>query len=77
MAFTYFSRDMQTLEAVVEYALPVLKGHRYIHIWDAGCAHGPEPYSLAMLIRENMGRFLFRNVRIHKKSKEDRRCSKA
>jgi chemotaxis protein methyltransferase CheR len=26
---------------------------------------GPEPYSLAIILRENMGRMLFRNVRIH------------
>jgi len=31
---------------------------------DAGCAHGPEPYSIAILLRENMSHFLFRNVRI-------------
>jgi len=65
MAFTYFFRDMQTLNLIVEQVLPVLKGHRYINIWDAGCAHGPEPYSIAILLRENMSRFLFRNVQIY------------
>jgi len=35
-----------------------------LDIWDAGCAHGPEPYSLAILLHENMGKFMFRNVRI-------------
>lgn len=64
MAFTYFFRDMQTLELITQHALPVLRGHRYIDIWDAGCAHGPEPYSIAIMLRENMGQFLFRNVRI-------------
>jgi len=64
VAFTYFFRDRQTLDLIVEEVLPTLRGYRYIRIWDAGCAHGPEAYSLAMLLRENMTHFLFRNVRI-------------
>lgn len=64
MAFTYFFRDVQTLELACDYALPVLKTRRYINIWDAGCAMGPEPYTLAILLRERMGRMYFRNVRI-------------
>jgi len=64
MAFTYFFRDLQTLEAVRDYALPQLKTRRYIHIWDAGCAMGHEPYSLAIILRESMGYMYFRNLRI-------------
>jgi chemotaxis protein methyltransferase CheR len=65
MAFTFFFRDTQTLELLAEHALPELKQQQYINVWDAGCAMGPEPYSLAIILRENMGHFLFRNVRIH------------
>ncbi len=65
MAFTYFFRDIQTLRLINTHVMPVLRGQRYINIWDAGCAHGPEPYSIAILLRENMSHFLFRNVRIH------------
>ena len=65
MAFTYFFRDAQTLEVLIAQALPALRGRAFIRIWDAGCAHGPEPYTLAMLLRERMSDFLFRNVRIH------------
>ena len=65
MAFTYFFRDRHTLDLIAEHVIPVLKRHTYINIWDAGCASGPEPYSLAMLLRENMGPFMFRNVRIY------------
>ena len=65
MAFTFFFRDTQTLELVAQYALPSLKQNRYIRVWDAGCAMGPEPYSIAIIFRENMGHFLFRNVQIH------------
>ncbi|MHB8957081.1 MAG: CheR family methyltransferase [Pirellulaceae bacterium] len=64
MAFTYFFRDAQTLEVLIEQALPTLSGQAFIRIWDAGCAHGPEPYTLAMLLRERMSDFVFRNVRI-------------
>ncbi|HPT68774.1 MAG TPA: CheR family methyltransferase [Syntrophomonas sp.] len=64
MAFTYFFRDVQTLELACDHALPVLKTRRYINIWDAGCAMGPEPYTLAIILRERMGHMYFRNVRI-------------
>jgi chemotaxis protein methyltransferase CheR len=65
MAFTFFFRDTQTLELLAEHALPELKRRQVIRVWDAGCAFGPEPYSLAIILRENMGHFLFRNVKIH------------
>ena len=65
MAFTYFFRDKQTLDLIVEHAIPELKRRRYINVWDAGSANGPEPYTLAIILRENMGHFLFRNVKIY------------
>lgn len=65
MAFTFFFRDAQTLELAIDDVLPSLQGRAFIHIWDAGCAHGPEPYTLAILLRERMSDFAFRNVRIH------------
>lgn len=64
MAFTYFFRDLQTLELICEHSLPYLRTFKYIDIWDAGCAMGPEPYTLALLIRERMSNMYFRNVRI-------------
>jgi chemotaxis protein methyltransferase CheR len=64
MAFTYFFRDVQTLELARDHALPFLKTRRYINIWDAGCAMGPEPYTLAIILRESMGNMYFRNIRI-------------
>lgn len=65
MAFTFFFRDMQTLEMIRDYVVPVIRTRRYIHIWDAGCAMGPEPYTLAIVLRENMGDMIFRNIKIH------------
>lgn len=64
MAFTYFFRDMQTLEMIRDFAIPTLRTKRHIKVWDAGCAMGPEPYSLAIMLRENMGNMIFRNVKI-------------
>ncbi len=65
MAFTYFFRDLHTLEMVRDHVLPSWRSKRRIRIWDAGCAMGPEPYSLAIILRENMGKMLFRNVAIY------------
>lgn len=65
MAFTYFFRDLQTLEMIRDYVIPIMRTRRFIHIWDAGCAMGPEPYSIAIILRENMGKMIFRNVEIH------------
>ncbi|MCP4600270.1 MAG: hypothetical protein GY847_07020 [Proteobacteria bacterium] len=63
-AFTCFFRDLQTLNSTREHVIPHLMGRMYIDIWDVGCAMGPEPYSLAIILRENMGHFMFRNVRL-------------
>jgi len=65
MAFTFFFRDRETLDLICELVLPKLRDRKYINIWDAGCADGPEAYSLAIMLKENMGDFGFRNVRIY------------
>jgi len=64
MAFTYFFRDLQVLEMAVEHVVPDLAGRSRAKIWDAGCAMGPEVYTLAILLAGRMGRFAFRNLRI-------------
>ncbi len=64
MAFTYFFRDGQALDLLAEHVIPDLATRRYMDVWDAGCATGPEPYSIAMTFRKHMGPFLFRNLRI-------------
>jgi chemotaxis protein methyltransferase CheR len=64
MAFTFFFRDSHVLDLVVKYLIPYVTGFSKIKVWDAGCAMGPEPYTLAIYLAENMGKFSFRNVRI-------------
>lgn len=64
MAFTYFFRDKQTLDAAVDELARIAMGKQSINIWDAGCAMGPEPFSLAILLAEKVGQYTFRNVKI-------------
>lgn len=65
MAFTYFFRDYYTLDSIRKHVVPFFAGRAKINIWDAGCAMGPEPYSLAIVLAENMGNFAFKNVSIY------------
>ncbi|MGB7761230.1 MAG: CheR family methyltransferase [Bryobacteraceae bacterium] len=64
MAFTFFFRDQQVLERVVDHLLPVLSGRSHPRIWDAGVAMGQEPYTLSIMFAERMGHFAFKNLRI-------------
>ncbi|MDQ5985198.1 MAG: Chemotaxis protein methyltransferase [Syntrophus sp. SKADARSKE-3] len=65
MAFTFFFRDLTPLEHAVRFLIEATAGRSRVRIWDAGCAMGQEPYTLAILLAENMGAFAFRNVQIH------------
>ena len=64
MAFTYFFRDLATLNAIKEHVIPELRKHKYMNVWDAGCAMGPEPYSLAIIFKENLGYYEFKRLKI-------------
>ena len=64
MAFTFFFRDIETLDQIREHVLPKVRSHNPIKIWDAGCATGAEPYTIALILKENMGPMVYRNVRI-------------
>lgn len=64
MAFTFFFRDQQVLERVVDHLLPAIAGRNRPRVWDAGAAMGQEPYTLSILFAERMGRFAFDNLRI-------------
>jgi chemotaxis protein methyltransferase CheR len=64
MAFTFFFRDCQALELALDHVVPDLSGRNRPRIWDAGCAMGPECYTLAILLAGRLGHFAFRNLRI-------------
>lgn len=54
---TYFFRHREHFDALRERVLPDLIGRnskRSLRIWCAGCADGPEPYSLAILLKREM-----------------------
>jgi chemotaxis protein methyltransferase CheR len=56
---TYFYRHPEHFAALREHVLPDLiasnRESRRLRIWCAGCADGPEPYSLAILLRRELG----------------------
>ena len=62
---TYFFRDLDTLELAVRNLLAFTKGRSRVRVWDAGCAMGQEPYTLAILLAERMSPATFRNLEIH------------
>ena len=64
MAFTYFFRDVHTLNLAAKHLVPFVSGRSRIGIWDAGCAMGQEPYTMAIILAESLGKFAFRNLRI-------------
>jgi len=64
MAFTFFFRDAEPLEHAVRFLMSTASGRTRVRIWDAGCAMGPEPYTLAFLLAESMNPFAFRNVQL-------------
>lgn len=65
---TFFFRDFQPFEALRKFILPALleqrATQRKLSIWSAACSTGQEPYSLAMLLRENFPQLAQWNVSI-------------
>jgi chemotaxis protein methyltransferase CheR len=64
VAHTSFFRDADALKAIAEIALPTFAHRRHIRVWDAGCASGEEPYTLAMIFATKLGPFSFRSLDI-------------
>ncbi len=64
MAYTSFFRDTDALKAIGDIAIPALAHWRSIRVWDAGCATGEEPFTLAILFASKLRPFPFRNLDI-------------
>jgi len=64
MAFTFFFRDAPILETAAKMLVTESMGRTRVRVWDAGCAMGPEPYTLLIMLAELMGRFSFENLRM-------------
>lgn len=65
---TLFFRDLHPFNCIRDHLLPEIierrRAQRSISIWSAACSSGQEPYSLAMLIRENFPELASWRVRI-------------
>lgn len=64
MAYTSFFRDTDALNAIGDFVIPAISHARSIRVWDAGCATGEEPYTLAILFASKLRPFPFRNLDI-------------
>src|SRR5260370_10031633 len=63
---TFFFREAQHFDFLRHRILPALRasGGRRIRIWSAGCSSGEEPYSIAILLREELADIDRRDSRI-------------
>ena len=52
-----FYRDPSVYQQIKQLVLPAWHQCSGVSIWSAGCANGEEPYSLAMLLREELPNF--------------------
>ncbi|MBF0537978.1 MAG: protein-glutamate O-methyltransferase CheR [Nitrospirae bacterium] len=53
---TFFFRELQQLEVLVQQVIPRIKEERKIQtvkIWSAACSTGEEPYTIAMMLMDN------------------------
>jgi len=64
VALTFFFRDLLILHAIRDHVIPEIRRYKYINVWDAGCAMGPEPYSLAIIFKEALNSYEFKRLRI-------------
>jgi len=56
MGFTFFFRDSQTLSQLIEQTFKLFPGSQNLKIWDAGSSNGAEPYTLAIMLAELLGK---------------------
>jgi len=64
MGFSYFFRDVYSLNIAADKLLEISEGKKEIKIWDAGCSFGAEPFTFSIILAERMGYFRFKKVKI-------------
>ncbi len=64
MGCTFFFRDLHSIEHVAAHVLRDFGGCARVRVWDAGCANGPEPYTLAIVLATKMGAFGLKSLQI-------------
>jgi chemotaxis protein methyltransferase CheR len=75
---TSFFRENQHFEYMRSHILPGLKNHsKGVRVWSAGCSSGEEPYSIAMLFREEWSEITQPDVRILATDISERMLTKA
>ena len=75
-----FFRDRTPFVQFRDALLPRLaaaRGNRPIKVWSAGCATGEEPYSLAMIVDAEQGRYLQTPIEIYASDLSERCLAKA
>jgi chemotaxis protein methyltransferase CheR len=73
MAFTFFFRDRETLDLLVELVYPKLWHFPKIRVWDAGCASGEEPFSVLLHFAELPDPYALPKLRIDATDHEESR----
>ncbi len=67
---TYFFRYLPQLESFIEEALPEVckrkteNKERHLNIWSVGCSSGEEPYTLSILLKEQLENHESWNIRL-------------
>ncbi len=76
--YTSFFRDRDVYVYLEKTVLPSLLNSRNVKIWSAGCASGEEPYSLAILVHEILGKKLpYHEVKIYASDLDEDALDKA
>ena len=52
---TYFFREPKHFDFLAEHILPACRPAGSVEVWSAACSSGEEPYTLAMVLAENLG----------------------
>ncbi len=61
---TNFFREPQHFDFLRQKVLPEIKNHSRMRFWSAGCSSGEEPFSIAMVLREELLDTDLRDVQI-------------